>query len=185
MKKIHIIVLTILITTLTSFNYKREFPTINYQTIDGKNITNDFFKGKKTIVILGHLGCPAAMLLLEDLNSFEPEPFQILIFLENTHEQVMDFNSSEKNNWSSLRNYFKVQPITQNVIAECETENIERIGDDIIVGQQCRGLSKKIKTKTSPTIVYVDETGSIYKKLKGYYGDMNQIDRVKKLLNDN
>ncbi len=182
MKKKHFVFLIIFFSVLTSFTKTKEFPTINYQTIDGKIITNSFFKGKRTLVIMAHLGCPPAMLLLKDLQTLTTEKFQIIIILENTTQQVKDFNSVEKNDWSSIRQYFYLEPITINIVAECENSNIKYSDGNIIIDTQCRKLAKKIKTKDSPTLVFVDEKGKITNIIKGYFGDKERGERLRKLM---
>jgi hypothetical protein len=42
----------------------RQFPRFEVQTIDGKLLSNSNFNGQKTLMVLGHLGCPAMMQLL-------------------------------------------------------------------------------------------------------------------------
>lgn len=171
---------------LISFSFvpkNKKFPEINYYTLDGKHITNSFFNGKKTIVIMGHLGCPSAMLLLKDIETLNVDSVQTLTVLENTMAQVVDFNASDKNPWSSLRTHFRMNPITKNIIAECVKENVKKHGDNIIIGAQCSKLSRKIRTKSSPTMIFVDGTGNIYKKIEGYYDHKEQNHRIRTLLN--
>ncbi len=182
MKKKHFVFLILFFWVLTSFTKTKEFPAINYQTIDGKTITNDFLKGKRTIFILAHLGCPPAMLLLKDLQTLTTYKFQTIVVLENTSQQVIDFNSVEKNDWSSIRHHFDLEPITINIVAECENSNIKHSDGNIILESQCRKLSKKIKTKDSPTLVFVDEKGEITNIIKGYFGDKERDERVRKLM---
>jgi len=182
MIKKHFAFLIIFFSVLTSFTKTKEFPVINYQTIDGKTITNSFLKGKRTLVIIAHLGCPPAMLLLKDLQTLTTEKFQTIIILENTTQQVKDFNSVEKNDWSGIRQYFKLEPITINIVAECEYSNTKSSGGNIIVESQCRKLAKKFKTKDSPTMVFVDEKGKITNIIKGYFGDKERDERLRKLM---
>jgi len=164
MKKISWIFL--LAFLLTAFTKPKVFPIINYKTINGTSVTNEFFNEQKSIVILAHLGCPAAMLLSKDLEFMEAKNIQMLMILENTLQQINDFNSPEKNDWSGLRNYYEMKPLTGNIIAECNTSNIRKKDGNVIIGTQCRKLSKKINTKDSPTLIYVDEKGSITKIIK-------------------
>lgn len=179
--KFNCILLFIIFPFLTSYTKTKTFPAINYKTIEGKTINNDFFKEKKTLVIMAHLGCPPAMMLFRDLETLTTDKFQVLIILENTKEQINNFNALVKNDWSGIRNHFKLKPIMNNVIAECETSSIKKSGEDLIIGTQCRKLSRKIKTKSSPTLVFVNETGEISKVIKGYFGDKDQSDRLRKL----
>lgn len=175
--------LFLLTICLTSFAPNRSFPKLDHQTISGEKITNDFFQGKKTLVVSAHLGCPPAMILFKDLDAFvQNTGFQVLVILENTHQQVIDYNASEENSWSDLRKMFKLEPLAYPTIAECETENITMDGDNMIVDIQCRKLSKKLWTRSSPTLVFVDESGKIYHKFKGYYAFPEQEKRLEKLM---
>src|SRR5688572_32726422 len=52
----------------SSFDTKpKKFPEISYVTTTGQSFTNNDFKGKNTIVVLFHLGCPPAMSVLRDI----------------------------------------------------------------------------------------------------------------------
>lgn len=168
---------------ISSFKSTKKFPAINYKTIGGKTITNEIFKEKKTLAVLAHLGCPPAMMLLKDLEGLSNPGFQILVFLENSRQQILDFNAEEVNTWSIVRNHFRLQPLTGSIIAECETtRNKEKSGSDIMIGSECRKLSKKLKTKDSPTLVLVKENGEISHILNGYFGDKERETRLEKLL---
>jgi thioredoxin-related protein len=134
------------------------------------------------MVIMAHLGCPAAMLLFKDLETLKTDQLQILIILEDSRQQVLDFNSTDKNLWSDVRNYFKLNPVEQVIIAECEASKIKHSGNDIRIETQCRKLAKKIKTKDSPTLVKVNEKGEITTIIKGYFGDQEQSERLRKFM---
>jgi thioredoxin-related protein len=162
------------------------FPTFSAQTIQGKSIDNRFFEQKKTLVILAHLGCPAAMQLIDDLSYTDTSKFQILIFLENTTSQINAFNSNEKSMWLNLRNNFKLKPIQYHVVAECEKENIEQKNGQIHINPQCRVISKKLRVRSSPYIYHVNQQGEIIQKMEGYWGSKDREKRLdvifKKLL---
>ncbi len=166
---------------LSASTYKqKEFPSISYTTNQGINFSNENFKGKKTIVVLFHIGCPAAMMLLKDLE-FVPadKNLQIVGILENTPEQIRQFNDTAKTTWSSIRKHFKIMPVKIPLIGECDTENIEITkSGNTLIKSQCRVLSKKLKAKASPAIFYVDGAGKIIKKKIGYLG----IDDLEKRL---
>jgi thioredoxin-related protein len=175
-------ILLFVFASFTPFSKPKVFPSFSKQTIDGKLIDNSFFERKKTIVILAHLGCPAAMQLIDDLYTSDTSKFQILLFLENTPFQVNLFNSDDKNMWSDLRNYFKLKPILNNLIAECETENLKKDGNDIIIGEQCKKISKKLKANGSPYIYHVNQQGEIVKMMDYYYGEKDKVQRVNKMM---
>ena len=164
---------------LSAVNVKREFPEIKYTTNKGEAFTNESFMGKNTVVLLFHLGCPPAMGLIKDLESMNSQlgdSVQIIGIVENTPEQIKQFNSSEKNEWSDLRNSFQLAPIQIPLIGECGPVGI--IGEEAMAGEaQCRMIAKKINTTSSPTLVFVDSDGNIVKVKKGYLSSENTIDK--------
>src|SRR5690554_4381235 len=156
-----------------SFALPKHFPTIKSQTLDGKTINANYFANKKTVVIHMYLGCPGAMNAIKDIQAVQdsiPEDIQVLFILENTADQVREFNADQKTDWTMIREYFKLIPISQDVVAECDTPNIYKDENgNTVIGSQCNKLSKKLKIKSSPTFLYVDEDGKILKKESGYY----------------
>jgi thioredoxin-related protein len=183
MKQILLTFLIALSTVFCSFIKPKQFPIFNYQTIKGKEINNNYFKVKKTIVIMAHLGCPPAMLLFKDLEDIDTTQYQFLLVLENTKMQLQEFNADEKNMWSKLRKYFELKPIMMDAIAECDVPNLKYDGNDVIVAGQCRKLAKKLKSYSSPMIIYVNQNGEIMKKIDGYSSSNDKSSRVKLLLN--
>ena len=179
-------ILFILLTGLFSaafFPGKKKFPAFSYTTMEGRTITNEDIKGKRTLVITGYLGCGVAMRLMKDIEDLpDSSRSKIIVVLGNTPGQLKEFNSVDKNKWSSIRNYFHLEPFHGNIVAECKTENFIIENGDTIIGEQCRELTAKINTWSSPTLVYVDEKGYIYKKRKGYFGDEDKAERTRKML---
>jgi thioredoxin-related protein len=166
---------------LSASTFKRkDFPLISYTTNQGETFSNENFKDKKTIVVLFHIGCPAAMMLLKDLESVPADKnLQIVGILENTPEQIRQFNDTAKTTWSSIRKHFKIMPVKIPLIAECDTENIEITkSGNTLIKSQCSILSKKLKAKASPAIFYVDEAGKIIKKKIGYLGTDDLAQRL-------
>jgi hypothetical protein len=138
-----------------------------------------------TVVVVGYLGCPAAMTATKDLTDLNDkikclEKFENVFIFENTAEQIKDFNSNETNNWSALRKYFNLKPILNNVISDCESETLKTNGKDIIINRQCRNISKTLHTIDSPTIFIVKDN-KIIDRLKGYYSSTDQSERLEKL----
>jgi hypothetical protein len=52
----------------------------------------------------------------------------------------------------------------------------------MVAGSECRKLSKKIRTKDSPTLVFVNEKREMVKIQKGYSGAAEKQQRMKVLL---
>lgn len=170
---------------LLSFTSKpKKFPEIKYTTNHGTTFTNENFKGKETIVVLFHLGCPPAMALLKDLETIEKgEDVQIIGIAENSPEQIEAFNSGSENEWSNIRKSFKLAPVGIPLIGECDDSAIDEEKKEIPI-VHCRILAKKIKTSKSPTLVYVNGEGSIVKIKKGYLNRDNPIEHRTKYLLD-
>jgi len=166
---------TLLFVLMTGFITKpKKFPEINYRTSEGKEFTNKDFLGKETVVVLFHLGCPPAMALLKDLETINPgtgEYPQIIGIAENTPAQIKAFNSDGDNDWADLRKSHQLKPVAIPLIGECDPGSLESENEMEGSGVQCRNLAKKIKTSSSPTLVYVNGQGNIITVKKGYVSD--------------
>lgn len=174
-----------LLFVLISWKPSKSFPKMDFNSLQGKQITNDYFKNQKTIVVHFHLGCHAAMVLLRDLQAFQKENsenYQILLIAENTANQVSEFNSTEENLWSNFRTNYKIAPLNFDLIPECQEEKIEIIDGNTVIMQQCRKFAKKLKTKVSPTIFVVNGEGDIETKFKGYL-QKGGVDKLKTIIN--
>jgi hypothetical protein len=121
--------------------------------------------------------------LLKDLQESDLDSsHQTLIFLENTVEQVNSFNSLNVNDWSETRKYFNLLPLEGFVVAECSKEIVKTKGNSKIISTQYRKLSKKLRTKSSPSSYLIDEKGVIVKAQKWYYAGMDADTRLSLLL---
>lgn len=170
---------------LFSFALSKKFPILTDQTLGGKTIDAAYFANKKTIVIHMFLGCPGATKAIRDIQAIQdsiPDNIQVLFVLENTPEQVKEYNSEEENNWSKRRKSQRIQPIIQDIVAECDTSNV-RIDEagNMRVGKQCDNLSKEMKIKYSPTFFFVNGDGKIIKRQNGYRGSQTPEGMWKKL----
>ena len=170
---IQIIILFVLVSGFT--NKPKKFPEISYVTNQGQNFTNTDFIGKNTIVVLFHLGCPPAMSVLRDIQVnklAQKNDIQIVGIVENTPQQIKDFNSSADNAWSEVRKQYNLEPVQIPLMGECSPSD-ERVDKDgtVIMGAQCDKVAKKIRTRYSPTLVYVNKEGNIVKVSKGYSGE--------------
>lgn len=159
------------ILVLGGANWPRKFPKVDSPTISGEAISAAYFERQPTMVILMHLGCPPAMVLLKDLQSLDREElngYQVLVMLENTAGQVAAFNSPLPNDWSDMRRSFHLDSIQTDLIAECEEARIEMVDGNMVVRQQCRKTSRKLLTRSSPSIYLVDTDRRIIHSSKGY-----------------
>jgi hypothetical protein len=185
--KYKILLLSACLGIFLSFSpYLKKFPAFNYATVSGKPVSNDIFKGKKTIVVLAHLGCPAAMQLVQDLQSIpDTSHYQFLFIYENTRKQILDFNSDTKNDWSAIRERYKLKPLDlSKTVGECESEKIELTKEGtMIANSQCSIISRKLMTADSPSVYYIDENGMITNEVRGYPATEDRNERVGLFLN--
>ena len=167
------------------FSFKtKKFPDFEYLSINSEKINNSIFKNKKSVVVIGHIGCPPFMQFVKDCQeSNVDDSFQMIFILENTNSQINDFNSNEVNNWSNTRKVFGLKPLDGIVIGECSNDNLKYNGKNLIVSSQCRRISKKLHTKSSPSIYSVNDQGLITKKTKGYLIGLSSNERLEYILN--
>lgn len=164
---------------LTSF-CPRRFPHFTAITFDGQAMDQTYFQKKKTLVILGHLGCPPFMEMLKDLQENpQDDSIQKLIFLENSKEQFASFNDSA-GSMAAIRSYFKLSPIQFPVICECENQPLKRTKNgSVSLGPNCRKIARKLWTRSSPTYFLVDTSGKILVTRKGYAMGQNLAEKFK------
>lgn len=115
-------------------------------------------------------------------NSSVDDTLQVLFILENTNEQIRQFNGEGPNVWTETRNYFRIAPIQQVCIGECDTVQIREQNGAIVIGKQCRKLSKKLRTIDSPTVFLVNGKGEIIGSQKGCFRGNTVDERLKLLL---
>jgi hypothetical protein len=147
---------------------QKNFPAFETVDLTGKTWTEDDLQKEKTLAIVMHLGCPGAMPLLNDLDSLKRvnEELRALIFCQNTRDQLDAFFSMKDSNWQKIRDYYGVRKNLNLVfLPECDEPFLKN--GEVVITQQCRGISKQLKTKSSPAIFLVHE-GTIKKKQEGY-----------------
>ena len=165
-------------TALISFTFSRKFPDMDYTTTTGKKIDLAYFAARNTLVVHYHLGCPGAMYAARDLQKMSdslPDNVQILTILENTPAQLEEFNSTEQNTFSELRNYFKLEPLSGDIVTECPpgSEKTSVVNGNVTIGRSCNRLSKKLHLKYSPSFLIVNRAGKITKRINGYRTSKN------------
>jgi hypothetical protein len=167
------------------FSFKtKKFPEFEYLSIHSEKINNSIFKNKKSVVVIGHIGCPPFMQFVKDCqDSNVDDSFQMIFILENTNSQIIEFNSSEVNNWSNTRKVFGLKPLDGTVIGECSNDNLKYVGRNLIVSSQCRRISKKLHTQSSLSIYSVNNQGLITSKIKGYLIGLSSNERLEYILN--
>jgi peroxiredoxin len=94
--KIKLILLLAFILIFSNAFSQKKFPKFSYVSLNNKTIDNTIFKGKKTIVVLFHIGCPPAFTLLTDLETLKKKldsnNIQVIGIVQNTREQLTKFN---------------------------------------------------------------------------------------------
>lgn len=181
MKKI---LLLTLITTLFSFDRLKTFPKFSIQSYEGKLYTQEDLKGKLTLINFYHLGCPPAMVLMNDLDSLQQiidtSKVQIIGLLENTNDHINQFYNDTSSIWNLLKKTFKIKPVSYPLLAACDREKvkIDKEGT-VVLGKHCWEFSRKIWTLSTPTILLIDKEGRIVKKHKGYRMYEKKGERVK------
>ncbi|MEM6263833.1 MAG: hypothetical protein AAGI38_15070 [Bacteroidota bacterium] len=185
MNKIILLSTWLFISSLHPSAIERKFPDFQQTTLDGIGINQEKLKGKDSFVAIGFLGCGAHMFLLKDLETFadslDTTHQQIVVFLENTPDQVEAFFQEEKNMWSDFRKQYKIKSAPYLIVPDCEEETLETKDGITYVGRQCRKLSKKLRTKSSPTFYHVNAEGRIVQSSKGYWALLPKQERLKKL----
>lgn len=152
---------------------KRSFPAFKLTTMDGKEITNKDLEGKQTIIVMFHIGCNPSMKLLNDLQQYSADmdtsKYQILGIAENSLFQMTQFFSNDTTNeWSVFRGKYKMpERLAFELLAECEITD-QKAEQIVNTEPLCSKLGKKVKVKSSPTIVITNPEGNIVKKIRGY-----------------
>lgn len=162
-------------------NKPKAFPKFESIASNGKKVSSENLKGKKTIFAVYYLGCFAAMNFQSNLEqmqkTMDTSKYQIICLLLNTEAQIKQFNADEKNLWSGLRFYYKLEKSNLTQIPDCTVEKRQVKKGDI--GPQCKNLAKKLDYKSSPTIYYVNENAEIVKIDDGFITSRTQEERIK------
>lgn len=171
------------IFTMLSFNTlgpkQKEFPGFETVDLNGKTWTEQDLQEGKTLAVVMHLGCTGAMPLLNDLDSLKRinQGLRIILFCKNTREQLEAFFHVEESEWQKIRNHFGVKQNPDLIILpQCDEPLLKK--GEVVLTQQCRGISKQLKTKSSPTIFFVDD-GLIKQKQEGYLAMASLEERMK------
>jgi hypothetical protein len=173
--------LTFFLLTATIVFSQKRFPKFNYITINGDTINNSFFNGHQTMVIVGHLSCPAMFSLLKDIEMSKLDTIQFLLLLENTSDQIISFNTSTDTNniWASQRRIFKLQPILIPTVTFCKKERLGiKKNGTIRIKDQCHSLKLKYRAFDTPTLFAINPQGYIVKKESGWFWKASDPDSL-------
>lgn len=160
------------ILLLSSCGLNKSFPRFNLKDSNNLEFSGEFFKGRKSVVIMGHLECPPMLQALKDFSYFsehiDTSDLQLITILENTSDHVIEFYGDSINTLGYLRSQFEIDTLNFPLLAECKTENVEYKDSIQIRGSHCRKLAWRLWTFSSPTISLIDQEGNIVKRKKGY-----------------
>jgi hypothetical protein len=159
-----------LLGTLNVYGQKK-FPAFSYITIKGDTITDQALLNKSSIIVMGHITCPGMLFLLKDFQKAALDTFQVILFLENTKEQALSFNSDDTSNiWAGQRSFFKISHINFPVVTFCGKEKIKKKRNGTVsIKIQCNKLKFKYRALNTPTIYAVNNEGKIIKRSVGWY----------------
>lgn len=122
---------------------------------------------------MGHLECPPALKLMLDLDSMlqtiDTTEMQILVILENTQEHIENFYHDSTSIPGLLRIRMNIDTLRFPILTECPKEkSIAQKDGQIKIKNHCRKLARKVHTRSSPTLVLLNQQGQIMKVNKGY-----------------
>lgn len=115
----------------------RKFPNIDLKTVSGKHITNEYFKDKKTLIIIGASYCENCQDVSKAINGLYNNDIQLLYIYP-------------KDNLADMIKYY-------------EKINIALPNDKLIIGSQntTMSITKDLSVKAVPLLLYVDGNGKI------------------------
>lgn len=149
-------------------------PVLPAQTLDGKMIDADYFKGHLTVVTFMYIGCPPCMHEIATLNRLHKTygpggKVQVLCIARQMREQMIQFNGDGKNLFSSVRDALGAEPIQYAIQPACPdaASKMEVKGDDTRLKSECSIIEDTYGIQSYPTIFYVDGKGIIRKMRKG------------------
>jgi hypothetical protein len=150
------------------FASMKQFPEFNSKSYGGRQFSEKNLKGKKTIVVMGHIECLPLVLILKDLDSLcqriDTSKVQVLAILENTNSHIDQFYGDTSNIWGKIRYQFGVDTLRFPIIAECHSEKVKTRKGQVKIGNHCRKLSRKVRTRSSPTVLLINEQKIKFKR---------------------
>lgn len=167
--KIYILILFLLASSF--LHAQRKFPKFSYITVQGTHISNRDLIGKTSLIIVGHISCPAVLFLLKDIQKANLDTIQFLLLLENTRDQIEAFNSEDTTNiWAFQRFVFKLMPVTISTVTSCIKERIDiKPNGTVRIKNQCNTMKFKYWVFESPKMYAVNHKGRIINKQTGWY----------------
>ncbi len=168
---------------LSSMKSEKKFPKFNLPTYNGGMMTEKVFEGKTSLVVLYSLGCPPAMVLMKDLDSLnktlDTSKYQIIGVLENTQQQLYDFFTDTASVFGGLNKYWKIDEVSYPLVVVCKKDRTKYSEDKVQIRSNCRKISIKVWSWSTPTLMVVNSAGRITKRTTGHLVSNSTEKRLK------
>jgi hypothetical protein len=154
----------------------QKFKKFSYTTVKYDTISNSDLIGKTTLLVMGHISCPATIKMLKDIQKADIDTVQYLLFLENTNTQIQAYNSADtlNNIWSQIRLAFKADTLYIPSVAFCTKERVvKKPNGTVLIKNQCNALKFRYRAFNSPTWFVTNHSGKIIAKSTGWYVNVN------------
>lgn len=179
MKTISLLILVIFFTT--GYSQKQDsivkrnpeemkdkmIPNFSRISLSGKCWNNDSLKGKVTLIAFWYIGCIPCMLEICLLNKLHREyskskDFLLISMAPQIKEDLSSFNNdSVKNVFSTVRSYFKAEPIEYEIIPTCDVRGKRKDTTKVILMPECDNITRDFKVWGYPQIFISDKKGVI------------------------
>ncbi len=180
----------LLLLTLSQLSGQK-LPKFELNDIHGDTFSTNNLLERQSLIVITHIGCGPGMQVFKDLQDFADtllnDSIDVYLVLENTEEQFLAFTADSGNHWSTFRKYFQLdREFPFSVVAECKKPHKKYSNPQTGISYQCRGLKRKFKSSSSPTIILTDPKQGVVLKDKGYTLTSNpsKINRYREFLHE-
>ena len=142
-------------------------PTFSRISLSGKYWNNDSLKGKVTLIAFWYIGCIPCMREISLLNKLHREyskskDFLLISMAPQIKEDLSSFNNdSVKNVFSTVRSYFKAEPIEYEIIPTCDVHGKRKDTTNFYLMPECENIIQDFKVWGYPQIFISDKKGFI------------------------
>lgn len=161
----------------------KKMPQIVGLTVKNVKIDSNYFKNKVTLITFFYVGCPPCMNEIAALMKLKKnKDFQVLYIAPHTASQMKQFNSDYNNDYSFIRNYYKAQKITFDILPECEKEAERYVGEDKnTIKPECGRISQLFHVFGYPATFIIDRKCIVRSAHYGFSVEKKDSSEVKKL----
>jgi thiol-disulfide isomerase/thioredoxin len=169
-------------------------PILSGQTLDGRTLDANYFKGHLTLVNFMYIGCPPCMNEIGILNKISAEyandpRFQLLCIPRQMRWQMVEFNSDNKEMFAQVRKALGLDTMQYTILPGCAdaASKMETNGEHVTIKSECNTLEELFGVTSFPTNFLVDTDGIIRKIDKGGPPTKNQPEfheRLKKEIDE-